>query len=204
LLNLRYLASCGGATQQRRYLAMKVRTTMTKLFKEIYFRELDIKAQLDSRLTVYVAVLTAIGGIVAFLVRSAWPVSTKFHYVSLAVSTISIILLTIAIICAFRANLGYLYQRLPSSDDILKYSKSLIDYYQVNKGMAGNASTDFNEYLLERLSSASTRNSENNLKRSAYYYRTSQFILWTIVSSGVSGIALVINEVFALLLKKGP
>ena len=173
------------------------------LLKEIYFRELDIKAQLDSRLTVYVAVLTIVGGIIAFLVRSAWHGSTCFHYASIALSTISILILAIGILCAFRANIGYLDQRLPFADTILNYSKSLVEYYKINKGVQGTASEDLDKFLVERFSSASARNSENNLKRSAFYYRTSQFILWSLVSSILSGIVLALREVSILLLKKG-
>lgn len=175
----------------------------TEILKEIYFRELDIKAQLDSRLTVYVAVMTATGGLIAFLFKCSWPAMNYIQYASLILAVSSTLLLATAIVCAFMSNLGYVYQRLPSSEDLLNYSKELEEYYLKNPQVAGAAPEEYDQYIKARLAKASTRNAHNNLKRSAYYYRSTLFIMWSFVSSGLSGITLAANQVYMVISIKG-
>lgn len=175
-----------------------------ELLKETYFRELDGKVQLDSRWTIFVAVLSAVGTIIAFLIRSAWSTVGPLQIPSIVFTIVSILISAIAVLCSFKANLGYTYQRLPLADVLLEYSNNLETYYSKNPQVAGSPKDEFEIYLCDHLADAASRNAWNNIKRSAYYYRSSWLIFYSIVSSGAAGLCIVLNPIILLLIGNGP
>lgn len=175
-----------------------------ELAKELYFKEMEAKTQLDSRLGIYAVLLSAVGGIVAFLIRTAWPVDSLLSLGGLFASFASVVIYGFALIWVFRATLGYTYERVPYSSTILNHWKSLSTYYWRNPSVVGTASQDFEEFLIEQFSLAATKNASNNMRRSARFYGAGQLLLWVIVLAAVSGIAQGMSLLLPLFNSKGP
>ena len=108
-----------------------------------------------------------------------------------------------AVVYVLRATLGYTYESLPSADLLLRYSEDLEAYYIDNPGIDGNADADFKNYLTRNMVSAATRNWNNNLRRSARYYRASQFLAWVVVFAVLAAAAIGINEIADLIKHNG-
>ena len=171
--------------------------------RDLYFREFEAKAQQDARISVHVALLSAVGGVLAFLIRSAWPGQTPWCRASLVSSFVSVVPYFLAIVWALRGTVGFTYEKLPSPDNLLAYSKGLARYYRENPGISGSASADFEDFLVRHFSSAATRNGRNNLARSARFYRAGQFLLWVVVLSAIAGLCLALNQVLPVLVSRG-
>jgi hypothetical protein len=171
--------------------------------KELYFRELEGKVQQDTRVGIYVGILTVVAGGLAFLIRGAWPGKTIPSLISLGFSFMSVVLYFLAVIWVLRAMRGYLHKKLPPAEELLDTWKKILEYYKVNAGVEGSAAGDFEEFLIERLVSATTRNDENNLKRSAHFWVVNGFLLWIIILSAISGLCLALNYFFPNFFAKG-
>ena len=173
------------------------------LAKEFYFRELDGKVQQDTRLGVYVALLSAVGGVLAYLIRSAWTFQTNWFIGSFALSFISVVFYSLSIVWVFRATVGFTYEKIPSADILLDYWQDLSQYYRENPVVTGSASSDFENFLVRHFSNAATRNSQNNSARSAHYYLASLFLLWVVIFSALAGLCLVFNQLLIGFCSKG-
>jgi hypothetical protein len=167
------------------------------LAKELYFRELGSKDEVDKRLGVYVALLSAIGSVLAFLVRSGWTGRTPLRSAELALEGIAVLSYFLAIAWIMRATVGHTYEKLPSPANLLGYWRDIEAYHQANPGVAGDARTDFDDFLLRHLASAATRNAENNLVRSALFYRAAQWLLLAVVVGAAAGLSEVLAQLGA-------
>jgi hypothetical protein len=96
-----------------------------ELAKELYFKEMELKVQLDSRLGIYAVLLSAVGGVVAFLIRSAWPGTTLLARIGVVASIAALVVYAFALTWVLRATLGYTYERIPYPAKILEYWKSI-------------------------------------------------------------------------------
>jgi hypothetical protein len=174
------------------------------LARDFYFRELDGKAQQDTRMGVYVALFSVLGGALAFLVRAAWsPPRTLWCYLSLIAAVLSLVLYFVAIIWVLRAAIGFTYERLPSLEDILAYRQKLASYYASNPSVPDSAAMDFDDFMTRHFASAAARNARNNLARSARFYRAAQLLLWVVVLAAVAALALAANRVLPAVFLKG-
>ena len=163
------------------------------LARELYFRELDGKAQQDTRLGVYVALLSVIGGALAVLTKWAWPPDSTLCYVGLAFSVIAVVLYVLSV-CVLLGEVGLDWEKLPTPDELLAYRRKLDAYYESNPDDLGSASSDFDDYLLRHLASAATHNSITNLTRSATFYRAGVLLLAVVILTAISVAALGINQ----------
>jgi hypothetical protein len=172
-------------------------------FKELYFREFEIKAQQDSRAGVFVALLSAIGGVLAFLIRNAWPsvllTSNTYCLISLVLCLIALGVYFLSIVWVLMAMVGYTYESLPSPNNILVYWHQISRYYRENPTAPGSAGEDFRDYLMHNMASAASRNTHNNLARSARYYRASLSLVWVVVISALAALLLSLNQLIPVL-----
>lgn len=175
------------------------------LARDFYFREWDGKAQQDTRVGVYVALLSALGGALAFLVRAAWPAQTPLCRLGLTVASLSLVLYFLAIIWVLRAAIasGFTYEKLPSPENLLAYWQQLSLYYASNPTVPGSAAADFDDFLIRHFASAATRNARNNLAQSARFYVAGQLLLWVWVLGALAALALAANHVLPVLFRKG-
>jgi len=173
------------------------------LARDFYLRELDGKAQQDTRIGVYLALLSALGGALAFLVRATWPAQTPLCRLGLIVAFLSLVLYFLALIWVLRAAIGFTYEKLPSPENLLAYWQQLSLYYASNPTVPGSAAADFDDFLIRRFASAATSNARNNLARSARFYVAGQLLLWVVVLGALAALALASNLVLPVLFRKG-
>ena len=153
-----------------------------ELARALYFRELDAKAQNDSRVGPYVALLTAIGGALVFLIGRSWPATTPLLQVSITLSLISIVVLLMAVLWVLHSlAASFDYEYLPSAEVLLGPWRDLSRYFARNSDAAGTPREDFDDSLLARLSSAATTNGANNRIRSARLHVVGRLLILVVV-----------------------
>lgn len=164
------------------------------LAKDLYFREFDAKAELDRRIGVYVALLSAVGGVLGLLGRSAWPGRSFLSCLALIFVAVAAILFFLAIAWAFRAIIGYTYEKLPDASQLLSYWQQLNTYYKTHAQVIGNPQEDFADFLIRHCASAATRNGQNNLTRSARFYSATVLLLWVVVIAALAALCLLLDK----------
>jgi hypothetical protein len=166
-----------------------------ELAKTLYFRELDGKVQQDGRVGTYVALLTAIGGALAFVTARVWPSPTLLLKVGLALSVVSVILYFFAVVWLFRTTIGSGYELLSPPGDLLSHWHEVSAYYVAYPDVPGSAAEDFDHALLLRLTTAATTNALNNRRRSARFHRVGQLLLVVVVLTAVAAVLIAIERV---------
>ena len=156
--------------------------------KELYREEWARRDELASGIGTPVAVLTAIGGAVVLLVKDydfSGDLGTRVF--AGAVGN-AIFFLSAAAYFLSRSYHGYLYEQLPSAQQLRDYYLQLRNYYEHPDVDGPGLKTDFDTYLIERYIDASEKNSANNTSKAAYLYRANQSI---IVGMLVSALAVL-------------
>ena len=174
------------------------------LAKEFYYRELDGKSQLDARLGMYTVPFTAVGGVVIYLVRSAWIGSGFLYLVGLSAAVASLVIYFVALIWLIRATIGFTYKRVPYPQDLKAHWDELSTYHWKYPSAKGSAPQEFNEDLIELCCRDATINAKNNTRRAARYYTVGVLLLWVIVFGAISGLIQVIPYIVKILQQKGP
>lgn len=159
--------------------------------REIYYKENDIKSQLDARFNSCVSLLTLLGGLICFLIQGAWPGRSWAFGCSLFFSLLSITLLLILLYYIIKASVGYEYERMPRGQDLLEYSISLTDYYKGNKELASN---EYETYITAKLVQAATHNTELNLSRSAKFHKAMVLFVAVAITILIAGIGYVLGK----------
>ncbi|GEM_PF-5986560 len=170
----------------------------TDLAKELYFKELDDKAQQDNRLGVHVAAVSVVGGALVVLVRWAWPPATTLAWAGLVLWVAAAVVYILAVVWALRV-VRFRYEKLAVPDQLLTYSRDLDAYYSTHPEDKGAASTDFDDSLLEKLCHAATVNSNNNVIRSERFYTAAIMLLVVVILAAASTGVLGLDQVLQYL-----
>jgi hypothetical protein len=166
-----------------------------ELIKEQYFRELDGKVQQDGRTTLQVAVLTVLGGVLVVAYQGLAPASGWQAIVLGCLFWPGLAAFVFALIQVLRANIGHLYERLPSADVQYQYFKKLERYYTHTSKVSGSPTADFEDYLARRMVQSAARNSNVNQRRAAIHYNAVRGMAWVVVFAlPAAGLSLAIQE----------
>jgi hypothetical protein len=157
--------------------------------KDLYFHELNQKAELDARAMTIVGLMTIIGSIMVYFLRKAWPVDSMAQIIVAVFGGLSVVGFAASVYYLFLANLGFRWQVLSPPSALLEHSNRLRLYFEEYPDAEGDPEKDFEDYLTDHLSQAATRNGENNLQRSAYYYKTTSLLAWVVVLLAVAAVA---------------
>jgi hypothetical protein len=195
--------------------------------KQLYFRELDGRFQQDSRINIYIGLLSVIGGIVAVLFQRVWPgiVQIKniqqqnlgfssapleqvwnsqniFIVLCFIICIAAVFACVAAVIFLFRAVIGHHYELLSPTTNLLQHFNVLSEYYTQYPNPDITPQKDFQTVLTQKMAEATTRNVKINTIRSARYYRVSQCLAWAISLIFLAGILLAFktfNEIFKII-----
>jgi hypothetical protein len=160
--------------------------------RALHFRELDAKAQNDTRVGVFAALLSATGGAIAFVISRAWPADSLWSFIGLGLALLAAAALLLAAVGVLRSLIGFDWAYLPSADTLLAHWRALSFHFKANPSF-GSAREDFDDELLERLSSAATQNGANNRLRSARLYIAAQLLLVVVLLLAGAASALAVN-----------
>jgi len=140
------------------------------LVKEHYFFELTRKQQLESSLTLPVAVLTGLGGIVFSLAQSFRYGLNLKSYVFTGSLIMAALCLALTFYYLIRATHRFNYELVPASVDLLNYYEKSQEYYR-SIGAPYRADQDFEAELKDAYASASSKNRQNNISKAGYLYK---------------------------------
>ncbi len=141
-----------------------------ELLREQYAFELNRKQQLESSLTLPVAVLTGLGGVGFSYARSfsyGYNLKTYVFLVALIGAAISFVSVFYYLI---RATHRFMYEVIPSSLELLTYYEQACDYHE-SAGIRSRADKDFELKMKHAYANASTKNMQNNISKAGYLYR---------------------------------
>lgn len=173
--------------------------------KELYYKEAEAKLNLDARLGVFAVLLSAVGGVVAFIVRSALAGGTLPTLLPLILSIAAAVIYFLAIIWVLLATIGYsYYKHVPYGDEWLKSWREFQEYHRKYPKAEGTPESDFDAAAIERFSEAAAKNGRNNSIRSERYYKAAVLLLVAIVLLAVTGLLQGIPLLLQGMNRKGP
>jgi hypothetical protein len=153
-----------------------------------YERELDRHDKIVASLTLPVGVLTALGGGLGVLLQKfsyelIWP--TRVFVTVAAMDAVAIVLTVYFLVrCYFGQKYGY----LPRLVQLQGHYDALRKYHETYSNASGNADSDFEDYLRDKLIEANERSSFSNDEKSAFRYRASQCLTAVLVLTVVSSV----------------
>lgn len=165
-----------------------------ELIKELYFRELELKNQHDSRPTLHVAVLSILGGLLFFGYQRLRPLGGGLMVGFWVLFAPAVLSYAVALIQVLRANLGHLYERLPSPDVLYDYHVKLLEYHARNPEATGTPEEEFAEFLARHMVLATSRNTQSNLSRSSRHYSAMRALALTVVFAIASAVVVLLAE----------
>ena len=113
-----------------------------------------------------VGLMTIIGSIMVYFLRKAWPIQSAAQIIVGVSGGLAVIGFATSVYYLFRANLGFLWQVLPSPSACWTTPTVFESTSRNIQKLKGNPDKDFEDYLTAHLSRAATANGENNLQRS--------------------------------------
>lgn len=137
---------------------------------EQYFRELDRKASLTNALALPIGIGTLISSGLLFIAKSVGTVDTRTELAVVVFSIAVAISLLVAIYCLCKSYLGYTYQYVPTFAKLRDYRRSLCDYYGDEKQAKSLSSSETANYLLDKITTTTQTNFDNNNRKAAYIY----------------------------------
>ena len=138
--------------------------------KELYYRELDAKRDLDARPTLHVAVLSVLGSLLAYsFIHFTGQNGLQESWFNLFLSTAAVSY-GVAVANVILATQGHPYARLPLVESLQSHSANLAAFFRQTPGAEGSALTDFEDFIRRRMIEATSKNEYANLSRAARHY----------------------------------
>jgi hypothetical protein len=144
------------------------------IFQKQYDFEMTQKDTLSSTVNIPIVSITLIGGALSSMLLS-FPYSKGYvTYLFIVAIVLCIAFSSYALTLVFKSLIGYWHHKIPPSSTLSSYYKELMSWH-LQQGIGEEEATkladkEFSEYFNRKLSDASDKNSENNMKRSAYIH----------------------------------
>ena len=166
-----------------------------ELSKELYYRELDRRDQLDSSITLRVAVVTLLAGLFSYYASAYDAAGLGAPWLFIACASGAAVTAGAAVVVIISALTGYTWAYIALPTDLLEYYDALVRYEQVHGLESKTASEQFEHSLRTRLVAAATHNVLNNNSRSEKLYLASRLISIAVVLGLVAGLPLAVDFV---------
>lgn len=160
------------------------------LAKELYFRELDRRAQLDSAPTFNVVVLTLLTALFSYYASAYENRGLSSSLIFLGCLSGATVCSVGAIVYILRSYVGFVWSYLPYPRTLLEHHQALKAYHAEHGLDSGTPDDVFEDFLRERLVSAATENAANNNARSELQYAARRFIVVSVILAIVAGLPL--------------
>ena len=155
------------------------------LYQRLYDEELSWRDQLSTAVGIPVGVAIVLGGVLALYARAfpGWDGGLGWWFgVTLVAGTLSLLG---AVVQLIRARYGYTYERIPFPSEIREYEKSLLAFHQAN-GTESQFRDEFEEWLTDRMVSASDRNLQNDVQKSHHLHWSLTWLIAALVAIGLA------------------
>ncbi len=154
---------------------------LEEIYREHYFFEINRKHQLTSQLGIPIGVLTILGGVIAFFVKSVQYIADVKWIMLAAIVLISMFFLGRTIYYLIRSYYGYTYRYIPTPKEIEKYREELVAYYEAEGTPEGDPGTEIKDFLLDRYAICTHENTINNDSKSAYFHKANTSLIFTLI-----------------------
>ena len=147
-----------------------------EIFKEQYEFELERKEQLGTSLSLPLAMVSILGGILVFYAQH-YPASSNGLTIAFAVFFgLFGIALVSAVYFIFRAYTGFTYQYVASGPDLKQWFDDLVSYYSAEADGRKEAEREFQDGIDIRYIEATGVNATNNQLKAAYLNSASKLL----------------------------
>lgn len=167
----------------------------TEILWRQYERELDRHDKIVASLTLPVGVLTGLGSGLAVLLKNfsselIWP--TRLFLTLASIDAAAIVL---AVYFLIRCYFGQKYGYLPRLVELQAHYDDLRKYHETYPNASGDADSDFEDYLRDKLIKADERNSFSNDDKSAFRYWANQCLTAVLVLTALTGIVYSVGVI---------
>jgi hypothetical protein len=156
----------------------------TSFIKELYFREIERKQEFDSAPGVPIAVLTVVGGVFTFYLKSFLWIDTVLSLLFGVLLLVAGVFAVLTVVWIIRSYIGAEYEYLPYADELFGHYNDLQGFFDDAKA----ASEDFTADLRVRMVEATTANQYNNNRRSELLFGTKRFLAGLVVATLLAAI----------------
>lgn len=165
-----------------------------KLYKQLYFHELDARDKLTTRLQLCLAVLTAFVGALGYIfVRLNWDASAPIEkWIFFVFYYLSVFFVCVSAWYFVRALWNHAYQFMPLAKEIEDYRSELHRTYK--KYGEQDTKFYFQKFLLKYFMECASFNAEVNECRSKKLHYSFSFIVYSIIPIVVSVVVFVIGH----------
>ncbi len=162
--------------------------------KELHFRELDRRNQLDAAPGLRVVGIGLVAGLFTQYYRVYAASGQTAPRMQVWIATLAAFSLVLAILQIVRIYLGFSWQHLASAQDLLAHYEALQDYKaQQDTAKDYDADAAFAEHLRLRLVEAATANAYSNNLRSERLYSASRWVALALALALIAGIRCVLD-----------
>lgn len=151
------------------------------LYRDLYTEEIQHREHLRGAVAVPIALLTLVGGAIAYLFKDFSVPGTLFDWwfvIALAGATLSF---GVAVVFLIKSYHGHTYERIPFPGHIKRYEDGLRLHFGDSEEGRAQAGSTFEAFLRDCHTRAADRYTETNLKRSAYLYHANGWIITSLV-----------------------
>jgi hypothetical protein len=160
------------------------RDDLFKLYKKLYFHEIEAREKLNSRLQLPLTIIVAQIGLVAYVVNaSKIPDDSLICRLYVILLVVTLVALVFAIYFFVRSWFNYTYSFLPVARETENYRTLLqetYDGYEEKDKLIQDALFD---YLYNAYIESSSKNAQNNDTRSIFLHKTSAALILSFVLS---------------------
>ena len=174
-----------------------------ELYKEIYYKEIEQKEALNSRINIPLGVLTLIAGSAIYFTNNCYSIPAgNWRCGFIMAFSLHIALLITSAVLIFKSYYGYGYLYIPIAKDIDNFSTIYRQYYdenyeayfsQRNKTKEELMETDVKNRLLQIYMEAASNNREENFRKIKYL----RFVSWSLIAVLFSGAITLFTHTIA-------
>lgn len=166
---------------------MTLKNPLYEFYKELYFHEIEVREQLNTRIQIPVALIASLAGALAFmLLKLDEKVDGWMIIVFVIFLAISVVMLIVSAYFLIRTWVNHTYSFLPTASKTENYRKELIKTYEGYDNDNDYVEQYLHEYLCDYFINCSSKNTNVNDRRSLYLHRSNMSLVAVIVSSAIA------------------
>lgn len=159
------------------------------LYEQLYYRELELRDRIDSRVPTVLVIVLALAGWIAYVVDGLLSIPwSTMGGIALAIQLFGIIELVVAVVYLVKAWYGYTYWRLPLTERLEQHRQELNNYYG-QKSSVPDVSTEFEKDIKLYFIECSGKNAAANDKKADCLHKA---FGWIITSAAFTFVAFVL------------
>lgn len=163
------------------------------IYRDFYREEIEHREHLRGAVGVPIALLTVLGGVLAYYSRTFQAVDGVVTWVFAVLFGSSCYFFIRAVYLLIRSYHGYTYERIPTPAQIRQYHQDLAIYLRSTKAPDGQLASEFDDFLDGAYCRAAERNTYNNLAKSEYLFRATGAIIFCLALTAIAVVPVLLS-----------